>query len=49
MREVWKEIVFAARWSPRMYFAPFVGAWRGAKEEMARVHQSMRTAQEDSP
>jgi hypothetical protein len=42
MREVWNEILFAARWAPRLYFAPLVGAWRGVQQEIRRVHRCMQ-------
>lgn len=34
---VWKEVMHAARQAPMMYFAPFRGAWRGARATLRRL------------
>jgi hypothetical protein len=39
MKNFWQEFMIAARETPRMYFAVFVGAFRGILAEWARLEQ----------
>ena len=41
MKKFLAEFWLAVRYSPRLYFAPFVGAIRGAQREVARVQRQM--------
>jgi hypothetical protein len=38
---MWIEFKQIVRLSIRLYFAPLVGAWRGAIQESARVHREV--------
>lgn len=43
LQEFAKEFMIAARETPRLYFAIFVGAYKGIKAELEAIEQS-RTA-----
>lgn len=43
LREFFHEFMIAARETPRIYFAPFIGAWRGIRAEYAGIERQRRT------
>lgn len=43
LREFTREFMIAARQTPRIYFAPFIGAWHGIRAEYADIDRQRRT------
>lgn len=43
LREFFHEFMIAARETPRIYFAPFIGAWRGIRAEYGGIERQRRT------
>jgi hypothetical protein len=44
MKNLWSEFMVAARETPSMYFAIFVGAYKGVKAELQRIEMHKKHA-----